>query len=201
MATKTRISTTAHDMAVAEIQTKAVKTRMDNEMQQKNAAIMESMSSETKKDAYFFFAEYSAKLAENVAFRCLIKEFQVEKGNVDASEIFSNFSSAKTDTKEFSLIFTESKNDDGKLTDSVVLHNSKGEERKFWLKGQKVESAKDVIRAYKSWCKYDDARRISAKAAAKVEKIQAEKAAKVEKAASIGLTAEQIAALQSLGIL
>lgn len=152
-----------------------------------NAATMEQVT-EKKITSFDVLKDWQKANAVKLAAYCLA---EAEGKNIS---LFREYLKAKAETKDFSVIYTESENKDNIFTEFTSVKNSKGETRIFWHKVQEVTEAKDILRAFAAYRRFAEALRIQAKEQKKLQEIEDARSL----LAGLELTDEQIQAIQLL---
>lgn len=152
-----------------------------------NAAAMEQVT-EKKITSFDILKAWQKANAVKLAAYCLA---EAEGKNIS---LFREYLKAKQETKDFSVIYTESENKDNTFTEFTSVKNSKGETRIFWHKVQEITEAKDILRAFAAYRRFAEALRIQAKEQKKLQEIEEAR----NLLAGLELTDEQIKAIQLL---
>lgn len=203
---RTKLPKTLHQKAKDDVILKPIKIRNNFNSQFKNTLIMENLTiqptkkveKQKEKNAFDYLKDMYREIAENYAFRALVKCNNTLEENL---AFFANFAECKKDSENFSFLFVESDNKDKQYTKSFTLKNSNGNDKIFWAKDITISDANDIIKCFYSWQKYKKAKTISLANANKLAKIEKQKKETIQKVASIGISAEQIEMLKKLGIL
>lgn len=153
-----------------------------------NAAAMEQVPGEKKVTSFDILKDWQKANAVKLAAYCLT---EAEGKSIS---LFREYLKAKAETKDFSIIYTESENKDNTFTEFTNVKNSKGETRVFWHKVQEVTEAKDILRAFAAYRRFAEALRIQAKEQKKLQEIEEAR----NLLAGLELTDEQIQAIQLL---
>lgn len=152
-----------------------------------NAAAMEQVTGK-KITSFDVLKDWQKANAVKLAAYCLA---EAEGKSIS---LFREYLKAKAETKDFSVIYTESENKDNTFTEFTSVKNSKGETRIFWHKVQEVTEAKDILRALTAYRRFAEALRIQAKEQKKLQEIEDARSL----LAGLELTDEQIQAIQLL---
>lgn len=153
-----------------------------------NMAAMDQVPGERKATSFDILKDWQKNNSVKLAAYCLT---EAEGKSIS---IFREYLKAKQETKDFTIIYTESENKDNVFTESTSVKNSKGETRIFWHKVQEVTEAKDILRSFAAYRRFAEALRIQAKEQKKLKEIEDAR----NLLAGLELTDEQIQAIALL---
>lgn len=168
-------------------QSAASASKLTSDEKFNNLAAMEQVT-EKKITSFDILKDWQKANAVKLAAYCLT---EAEGKNIS---LFREYLKAKNETKDFSIIYTESENKDNTFTEFTNVKNSKGETRIFWHKVQEITDAKDILRAFAAYRRFAEALRIQAKEQKKLQDIEDARSL----LAGLELTDEQIQAIQLL---